>query len=170
MDNQPKMKPLFSVLLFVFTAMMAHAQFEQRSVLGMSGGTSTVEVGDVSYTVSASVGQQGIIGTISNGEYTMRQGFQQPPIRVLAIPGAENGVETVVYPNPVNASVTVRFRSPVTSSIYSTLYDVQGRRIQHLVTAAVQSFEIDMASFATGTYILEIAFENQIFSTRLIKN
>ena len=163
------MKLILFVFLLVFTGSI-YGQYQQRSTLGMSGSTSSIEVGDATYYVSASVGQQSVIGTIVNEEYIMRQGFQQPPIRVVALPENGNALETTVYPNPVGSFVTVIIGTPVKSDILSTLYDIQGRDIISTIMAPTQSFQVDMSQLASGTYILKIRVGIDIFSTRLIKN
>lgn len=160
------------ILCIIFCACTAtvFGQYEQRSSLGMSGSTSKVTSGDTSYYVLASVGQQSVIGTIGNETYTMRQGFQQPPIRVMSSSGDVTGLEATVYPNPVGSFVTVAFGASIDTDIQSILYDIQGRNITSMTLAPTQSFQLDMSQLAAGTYILKIWVGNDNFSTRLIKN
>jgi len=163
------MKFLICLFLCVVTASV-HAQYEQRSTLGMSGSTSNITFEETNYYISASIGQQGVIGTISNGTYTMRQGFQQPPIRVVASPNNSITLDAVIFPNPVNSFVTVRFGTLVENEIQSVLYDIQGRVIINNTITPVQSFQVDLSHLAAGTYILKITVASNSFSTRLIKN
>ena len=100
----------------------------------------------------------------------MRQGFQQPPIRVMAIPDSNSTIEALVYPNPVDDFVTIVFGSLVENDIVSTLYDIQGRVITTNIIAPTLSYQIDMSRLASGTYILKIIIASEDFSTRLIKN
>jgi Secretion system C-terminal sorting domain len=163
------MKLIISLFLCVLTG-STYAQYEQRSSLGMSGSSSSITIGDSAYYISSSVGQQSVIGTIGNNTYTMRQGFQQPPIRVMAIPDSNSTIEAVVYPNPVDDFVTIVFGSLVENDIVSTLYDIQGRVITTNIIAPTRSFQVDMSHLASGTYILKILITSEDFSTRLIKN
>ncbi len=163
------MKPILFIFLFVFTV-SSYAQYQQRSTLGMSGSTSIVTVGEANYYISASVGQQSVIGTISNEEYTIRQGFQQPPIRVMALPENGNALEATVYPNPVGSFVTVSFGMLITSDILTSLYDIQGRDITTTNIGPTQSFQLDMSQLASGTYVLKVLVGTDSFITRLIKN
>ena len=163
------MKLIICLLLCVLTG-STYAQYKQRSSLGMSGSSSSIAIGDSTYYISASIGQQGVIGTIGNDTFTMRQGFQQPPVRVMAIPDSNSAIEAVVYPNPVDNFVTVIFGSMVETDIVSTLYDIRGRVITTTIMAPTQSFQVDMSLLASGTYILKIIIASEGFSTRLIKN
>ncbi|MBL4663298.1 MAG: T9SS type A sorting domain-containing protein [Flavobacteriaceae bacterium] len=164
------MKHIFYVFFCLIVGTVTGQEYQQRSTLGMAGSSTSVVVGDVVYYVSASVGQRSVIGTLSNEQYTVRQGFQQPPIRVMAIPEIATSLNTSIYPNPVSNLVTVRFGDIIDSDILSILYDIQGREVLTTVTAPTQSFQLDMSQFASGTYILKIRVESDIFSTRLIKN
>ena len=163
------MKLVICLFLCALTGSI-YAQYEQRSSLGMSGNSSSVTIGDSTYYISSSVGQQSVIGTIGNDMYTMRQGFQQPPIRVMALPVSTSTIEAMVYPNPVDNFVTVVFGSLVENDIVSTLYDIQGRVISTTIIAPTLSFQVDMSHLASGTYILKIIIASEDFSTRLIKN
>lgn len=163
------MKLIICFFLCVFTG-STYAQYEQRSTMGMSGSSSSITIGDSSYYISASVGQRSVIGTIGNQMYTMRQGFQQPPIRVMALPESNSNIKAVVYPNPVDNFVTVVFGSPVEIDIVNALYDIQGRVIITTIIAPTQSFQVDMSHLASGTYILKITIGSDDFSTHLIKN
>lgn len=163
------MKLIICLFLCVLTG-STYAQYKQRSSLGMSGSSSSITIGDSKYYISSSVGQKSVIGTIGNDTFTMRQGFQQPPIRVMAMPDSNSVIEVVVYPNPVDNFVTVIFGSMVESDIVSTLYDIRGRVITTTIMAPTQSFQVDMSLLASGTYILKIIIASEGFSTHLIKN
>jgi len=163
------MKLIFCLFLCVLTG-STYAQYEQRSSLGMSGSSSSISIGDSTYYISSSVGQQSVIGTIGNDLYTMRQGFQQPPIRVMELTDNDSPIEAVIYPNPVDDFVTVVFGSSVETDIISILYNIQGRVISTNIIAPTQTFQVDMSQLASGTYILKIIIASEDFSTRLIKN
>ncbi|MEM7085352.1 MAG: T9SS type A sorting domain-containing protein [Bacteroidota bacterium] len=164
------MKHIFFVFFCLIVGTVAAQEYQQRSTLGMAGSSARVAVGDAAYYISSSIGQRSVIGTASNEQFTIRQGFQQPPIRVMAIPNITTTLNTSIYPNPVSDLVTVSFGDTINSDILSILYDIQGREVLTTITAPTQSFQLDMSQFAAGTYILKIRVESDIFSTRLIKN
>lgn len=164
------MKHIFIVFFCLIFGVTTAQEYQQRSTLGMAGSSKEVTLGDATYYISSSIGQRSVIGTAIKEQYTVRQGFQQPPIRVMAIPEIETSLKTTIYPNPVNNFVTVSFGDAINSDILSILYDIQGREVLTTITAPTQSFQLDMSQFASGTYILKIRVESDIFSTRLIKN
>ena len=151
-------------------SMVTCAQNLQRSSLGAGGSNSQVELNGKTFYVLSSIGQQSVIGLASNDTFTLRQGYQQPPIRVVQLPNTVNDLFAVVFPNPTETFVTVRFGSAITSDILSTLYDIQGRVIESRIIAPTQSFELDLSSLATGSYMLQIRIKGDSFTTRLIKN
>lgn len=157
-------------IFFGLFSVVSFAQDVQRSSLGMSGSNSQIELEHQTYYVLSSIGQQSVIGLASNNTFTLRQGYQQPPIRVKSISNSGNDLFAIVFPNPTGNFVTVRFGSAVTGDILSTLYDIQGRVIKSRIIAPTQSFEIDMSSLATGAYVLQIRIKGDSFTTRLIKN
>lgn len=163
------MKGIFYIFLGLFSVVTS-AQNLQRSSLGTGGSNSQIELGGTTFYVLSSIGQQSVIGLASNDTYTLRQGYQQPPIRVAELPNTVNDLFAIVFPNPTDNFVTVLFGSPITSDILSTLYDIQGRVIESRIIAPTQSFEIDLASLATGNYMLQIRIKGDSFTTRLIKN
>ena len=164
------MKQIFFVFFCLIVGTSTAQEYQQRSTLGMAGSSTKVVVGDAEYYVASSVGQRSVIGTASNEQYIIRQGFQQPPIRVMAIPEITTNLNTSIYPNPVSNFVTVSFGDTINSDILSILYDIQGREVLTTITAPTQSFQLDMSQFAAGAYILKIRVESDTFSTRLIKN
>ncbi len=163
------MKGILYIIIGLFSV-VSFAQNLERSSLGIAGSNAEVELDGQRYYVLSSIGQQSVIGVASNDTFTLRQGFQQPPIRVEAIPNSENDLFAVVFPNPTDSYVTVRFGSVVGTDILSTVYDIQGRVVETRIIAPTQSFEIDMSSLSTGTYVLQIRIKGDSFTTRLIKN
>lgn len=156
-------------ILFFVTASVT-AQHLERSTLGMAGSSQEVRVGDKSYYVSSSIGQQSVIGTIGNENYIMRQGFQQPPVQVFGTTTSGTVLQARVYPNPVDTFVTVVFGTPVTSEIFSILYDIQGKVIQQHSIPPSQSFQIDLSQIAASTYLLKVRVGDEQITTHLIKN
>ncbi|GAB5398771.1 MAG: hypothetical protein Aureis2KO_03560 [Aureisphaera sp.] len=163
------MKYVFSFLGFMLVAVM-FGQQAQRTSMGMSGGTYTVENGESRIYVSQSVGQEGIIGSFQGSEYGVRQGFQQPPIRIVSISQNDNALDAVVYPNPVATVVTVKFNEAVLGSIQGKLFDVSGKEVFYKEYDPMQTLTIDLSHLPVGTYILVVGTQGKQFTSRLIKN
>jgi len=163
------MKHLTILIIFCLVSHLLSAQNVQRSSLGISGNSIEVTVGQSVYYVSQSIGQNSIIGTFNNNETTIRQGFQQPPIKVKIIANLNNSLNVVVFPNPVNTYVTVSFNEQLKAPINITIYDVSGKIILNKSQKPTKSFNVDMSLFSSGVYLLNINSENKNFTTRLIK-
>ncbi len=72
------------------------------------------------------------------------------------------------YPNPFNASATIRFAIPKYSNITCTIYDVTGRNVKTLLQTAlpagVHEMRFDGTRLASGTYFVRLSagkFVNQ---------
>jgi hypothetical protein len=161
------MKHLIILAIFCLINPLLLAQNTQRSSLGMSGNTIEVTVGENTFYVSQSIGQNSVIGTFSNNISTIRQGFQQPPIRVETITNPNNSLNVVVYPNPVNTHLSILLNEPKKTII--VLHDVTGRIVYHKLQDSINIFEIDMSLFSSGVYLLKINSGNKYFTARLIK-
>lgn len=169
MTKTTPMKLRLFIIAMCFVGLALSAQNIQRSTLGSSGDATEITVGDKSYYVSQSVGQNSVIGTFSNDNYTIRQGFQQPPIKVEIIRSLDNHLNVVVYPNPVNTYVTVLFSEVLKASINVVLYDISGKVVINESQNPTRSFIVDMSSLASGVYLLDLTSENKKFNARLIK-
>jgi Secretion system C-terminal sorting domain len=165
--TQMKLRLFITVMCFV--GLTLSAQNIQRSTLGSSGDATEITIGDKSYYVSHSVGQNSVIGTFSKDNYTIRQGFQQPPIKVEIIRGLDNHLNVVVYPNPVKTIVTILFNEVLKASINVVVYDISGKVVIDKSQNPTRSFNLDMSSFASGVYLLKLTSENKKFNARLIK-
>ncbi|MBX2826816.1 MAG: T9SS type A sorting domain-containing protein [Flavobacteriaceae bacterium] len=163
------MKYVFSFLGFMLVGCVI-GQEAQRTSLGMSGGTYTIENGNSSIYVSQSVGQNGVIGSFQGEGYAVRQGFQQPPVRVVSLPQSDQPLDAVVFPNPVVTSVNVQFNESIVDTVEGKLFDVLGKEVLHKEYAPQQSLSIDMSQLPVGTYVLVLGTQGKQFTSRLIKN
>jgi len=163
------MKLTFLVTLFGFLSITVEAQNLQRSSLGSSGSATTITNSDNTYYISQSVGQSSVTGTLTNGENVIRQGYQQPPIRVEIITDSYSDLNASVFPNPVNTFITVQFSEEIKKPINVLIHDILGKVILDTSKNPTQSFNVDMASYSSGIYLLNLQSGNKTFTARLIK-
>tara|TARA_R100001132_G_C3259631_1_gene84126 strand:- start:248 stop:748 length:501 start_codon:yes stop_codon:yes gene_type:complete len=165
------MKKLLSSLFIVaFGCYSLSAQEAVRSTISASGSSSSIRVNDRDYVIQQSVGQQSIIGTSQSSVAIMRQGFIQPPIEVFALSETDNSLDAVVYPNPFQNIVHVRFNETLKKPVNIVLYDVLGRIVRtesKVVTTSETSIHLD--GLSSAQYILTITSENKEFKTSLLK-
>jgi hypothetical protein len=97
-----------------------------------------------------------VIGTISNGSYTLTQGFHQSRLSSTAtddivIPG----LSLVVYPNPLTDLLMIRIDEGDFSLLQYSLFDLEGKI---LISNKISKnpAQINMETFAAGKYLLHI--------------
>ncbi|MBI5726349.1 MAG: T9SS type A sorting domain-containing protein, partial [Ignavibacteriales bacterium] len=80
------------------------------------------------------------------------------------------GIST--YPNPCNASTTIRFDYPAGTALHLELKDILGRTVQTLyndrVIANKQELHVELGSLASGVYFLAARSNNTIQINKLI--
>ncbi|PHR69595.1 MAG: hypothetical protein COA67_09275 [Lutibacter sp.] len=145
------------------------AQNLKRSTVGVSGSSIELTVNDNNFYISQSVGQNSVIGTFVKDSYGIRQGFQQPPIKIEVITDVINDLNVVAYPNPVRNHITILFNDVLKTSFEVTLFDITGKLISNKNYGPSRSKQVNMSSLSTGIYFLNVTSENKKFSVRLIK-
>jgi len=145
-------------------------QYLVRSTLGSSGFSKTITSNQGNYYVSQSVGQSGVIGTSTKNNYTIRQGFQQPPIsaQVVELPG-QMKLKANVFPNPFLHSIDVIFEELIKDELSVTIYNLSGTLILSEKYSAAQSLNLPLDFLSKGNYIIKIATENKQFVSKIVK-
>ncbi|WP_456376497.1 T9SS type A sorting domain-containing protein [Lutibacter sp.] len=163
------MKSITLMFIVCFCRFSINAQNLQRAALGNSGSSIQITNSDNMYYISQSVGQHSVTGTLINGKNAIRQGFQQPPISVEVISDSNSTLNASIFPNPADTFITVRFSEEIKSPINVVIYDTAGRVILNTSKNPTNSFNLDMASYSSGVYLLNLYSGNRKFSARLIK-
>jgi hypothetical protein len=158
---------IFMIAFACFSS--SFSQNLQRSSLGSSGNSSEIIVNNKTYYISESVGQNSVIGTFNTANYTIRQGFQQPEFRLKIIPSANNSLNALVFPNPVNTQVNISLSEKLDASIEVIVYDFLGKKIIQKTQSSVQTFTVDMSFLASGMYLLKLKSNQKEFIATLIK-
>jgi PKD repeat protein len=91
--------------------------------------------------------------------------------------GFENVADYIglsVYPNPSNGSTKVEFTTDKQAKVQIQLLNVLGQPVLAPYSAQVlpgaQNFNIDMTSFASGIYTVQLQIDSDIYYTKVIKN
>lgn len=149
----------------LFACITATAQKTQRSSLGMTGSSAIIQ----DKYVAATVGQQSVIGASINEVAGVRQGFQQPLLRVESLPNVVNNLTVTIYPNPVDATLQIAFDSELKSPANFSIFNVLGQQVFSEKQIPKKQTSLDVSRLSSGNYILKIDIENQSFSTKIIK-
>jgi hypothetical protein len=100
-----------------------------------------------------------ITETVTDGNYILTQGFQQPHYIISAIDDPkteENPLGDInIYPNPVADQLNVAFKDMNQQNIVITLFDFNGKiLINDIAENTTVIKQLDMTFVAKGTYIL----------------
>ena len=160
-----------TLLLFLFVGMAsAMSQELVRSTVGVSGTSSTVQSGDKSYVIQQSVGQSSVIGLYSANNYTLRQGFIQPPIRILSVGSdSNNPIDAVLYPNPFESDVRIVFNESLEGSVAITIYDMLGRVVHTRTMNAGKEINLELSFLSSAQYVLLLTSNNREFKANILK-
>jgi hypothetical protein len=101
-----------------------------------------------------------VIGTVSNGSYTLTQGFHQPRISSSAVDDAViPGLSLDVYPNPSTDELNLRINEGDLSQFQYSLITLEGKTLL-LKKISKNLTRIDMNTYAAGSYLLKIIAKN----------
>ena len=145
------MKKLLTIILVLFT-FTGFSQSVSRSVLASGG---NVYAGS-SYMVTSTIGEP-VIGTATQGSYTVSQGFEQgyftAPSEIKDIT-----VNYRIYPNPVQDVLFLELSADKAPNLKMSIFDVSGRcLISNEINFAGNNAKIsqDVSNFETGTYLIK---------------
>ena len=170
-----KQKLLFVSALFFLFIQFSQAQnttsdYLVRATTGVSGSSENISANNKQYVVQQSIGQASVIGTFSDENYTLRQGFIQPNVLAkiidVAIPLSLNAI---IYPNPFTESITLSFSEQITHKVEVAVFDVLGRQVFSKSYAADQSINIQFNNLSVADYIIKVTANNKQFIKKILK-
>ena len=132
-----------------------------------TGGNATGSGGSVSYSVG-----QVVYTAISSAYGSVNQGVQQP-YEFFTNSIDENtfiSLKMSVYPNPTNASVTLRIDNPNPENFTFQLYDMNGKLLADQKISSTET-SLPMENLTAASYFLNVTGDNKLFkSFKIIKN
>lgn len=147
---------LYITLLFCSLQTKAQGVSLTPEIIASSGGYS--EVGG--YSLSYTVAEMTMVTTLSSGDITLTQGFQQPDIKNSAL--VEGGLMTL-YPNPANDWFTIDYNFPHSGELEWLVYDMRGRLVAGQTSAAPyitgnETLTVNGIDWAEGIYVVRVLF------------
>ena len=90
---------------------------------------------------------------------------------VLSLLNEHNGM--LIYPNPFNQKVTIKFAHPETETVRIALHDIMGRKVAEIfcgvVTAnTIYSFCYDAGGLSSGIYICQVKTEEKNVNRKVL--
>jgi len=157
-------KPYYFLFTILFITSISQAQSLDQVVIANSGLT----ISNASNTLSFTLGEP-VIGNIANGE-SLNQGFWSSAISEIVL-GVEDFLiesQTLVYPNPVNNELQVRFKDVKSQDVKIAIYDTNGKKL-YAKNLAQDTFQtIDFSTYTAGIYVLKIT-QNSNNKTKTFK-
>lgn len=151
------MKPIALVSIVLCCTYLSAQEFVScRQLVATSGETATVS----NYHISYSIGETAI-GTLSNNNNTITQGFHQPErcisVEVKTIDLIDNW-RLSVFPNPTRQELFLQWQGNGPIPLYKTiLFDANGQllamKTQETTAAKVP---VDIRQLPAGAYVLQI--------------
>jgi hypothetical protein len=170
------MKQLLPFLLlcsFIFNQLSAQNNSSQqlvRSTTGISGSSEIISSNNKTYLVQQSIGQPSAIGTFTNVDYILRQGFIQPNVLAKIIDKTiPLNLEAVIYPNPFVDGVSISFIEKVSDKIEVFVFDVLGRMVFSKSYIAEQNLSIQFNNLSVADYIIKVVANNKQFVKNIVK-
>jgi len=165
---------IFISLLFVYSIVFSQEESLSfsigRSNIGMGGSTKIISSNNTTYYINQSIGQSSVIGTSSNEEYTLRQGYQQTSNYVVKIQGLEDSLlNASIYPNPFQQSIFISFYESISNDIQVTLFDISGSLIFSRKYPPSQLIRLNVNDISNGSYIINVSSSKKKISAKLIK-
>jgi len=77
-----------------------------------------------------------------------------------------------LYPNPANNVLNISLASPIQGEIIISVFSIQGKRVIEKTLdqgVALQSIKLDISQLETGSYFIQLSYQNQVFNRQFIK-
>lgn len=87
--------------------------------------------------------------------------------------GVDENLQIKVYPNPFNTQSTIEYSMSQSALVHADLFDVQGKRVQTLLTQRVQNtgthqILVNRAGLAAGFYYYRVQIGKKVLSDKLV--
>lgn len=149
-NKQYTMKHLSLMIIFVLTLSLIRLTAQQ---VISSGGTHAKGSG---VALSWTVGEP-VIGTLTNGTYTLTQGFHQSRLSSTSIDEIPSpGLSLNVYPNPTSYVLNIKVDEGDYSQLQYSLFSLDGKVLQNN-NLTRNLTKIKLQTFQSGNYLLRIS-------------
>ena len=142
-----------------------------RSTVGNDGLSKAISSKGKTYFIQQSIGQASVIGLYSKNNYTIRQGFLQPPNsgKTQSIDIVENNLDAKIFPNPFQQDIRILFDAFIDKEVHIVAYNMSGKVVFSAEYPALQLINVSLNNITNGNYIIKIRSGNKQFVTKLTK-
>ncbi len=137
--------------IIFFLAITSCSGLLAQQVVTTAGNTFANSSGGISYTIG-----EGISETLSSGDITLTQGFQQPGIFVSLVSEVkDSGLAMFIFPNPTSGIIKLKIEKGILPGMQYLLYDTNGKLLSQKKVESVET-EISLGELQEGIYFLRI--------------
>ena len=155
------MKKILFILFASFPAIIA-AQSLTPEVIASSGSTFTDGTSQLDWTLG-----EPATSSFTAGSDLLTQGFHQPQLLITTIDAIET-ISVSVFPNPTISNLNIQFTDAKAHCI-AELYTAEGKLLISKAYTNTKEFQIEMATYTAGNYILYIKENNKKSSYKISK-
>ena len=102
--------------------------------------------------------------TFNDGSTILSQGFHQPNLLITSIISTETNYTVAVFPNPTSEFLQLHF-DKLNQILVIDLYSGEGKLLQSQKVSTTITLELNMSTYASGTYLLSVKDESSKVKT-----
>ena len=146
LQQKYNMKPIIFILAITYCSSLLSQQ-----VVATAGNTLANSSGGISYTLG-----EGISQTLSAGDVTLTQGFQQSYMYVSLVSEVKDlGLTIFVYPNPTSGILKLNISEVTLPGLQYLLFDSNGKLISQKKVEGNET-EVSLSQLQAGIYFMKI--------------
>lgn len=122
-----------------------------QQVVATAGGTLDNLNGSMSFTIG-----EGVANTLTKGDKTLTQGFQQGSVSVIEIKKpTDSDITIIVFPNPVSDRLTLKIDREDVSGFQYLIFDINGKLVSQKNLISNET-EVPVNNLSKGSYFLKV--------------
>ncbi|OFY86388.1 MAG: hypothetical protein A3F72_11350 [Bacteroidetes bacterium RIFCSPLOWO2_12_FULL_35_15] len=146
------MKKKILLLFAGFTFNFSVAQTTSPSIISSSGTNFSNGTSQLDFTLGETT-----TSTVTDGTTILSQGFHQPNLLITSI-NSETNYNITVFPNPATDVLQVQF-DKLNQFVTIELYSGEGKLLRSQQVSTGINYQLNMSSYASGTYLLTVKDE-----------
>lgn len=143
------MRKVFTILFFISLA-TGYSQSITPTVIASAGDHFSSATAQISWTLGETV-----IETVGSASAILTQGFHQSDLNANSVEEQSQQFSWNAFPNPTTGMVNLS-STQTYSLLECQLFTIDGKQIYSTGYNTASSFQIDMNSYPSGIYLLEI--------------
>ena len=157
---QLTMKLFQLILTFLLLSFTANAQTLSPFVIGSAGDLFSNTQANAS--LAFTVGEMAMVETFQNQNHFLTQGFHQPELNLVGVEDEDYFYEFVVFPNPANAVLNIRYRLKIPGIVEMRLVNLNGVQVletyQDQFIVGIHEGILNLEHIAQGLYFLQVSY------------